>query len=94
MVAVAAAVVVVAVVGLTVMMMVAVVAAVVAVVVDLMVMMVVAVGVAVVYQPMYLLRLSDVSCELVADWEFAVADSANLIRISLTLNLAMLLIVD
>ncbi len=34
---------------------------------------------AVVYQPMYLLRLPDASCELVADWGFAVADSADLI---------------
>ncbi len=49
---------------------------------------------AVVYQPMYLLRLPDVSCELVADWGFTVADSADLIRISSTLNLAMFSIVD
>jgi hypothetical protein len=91
------------VVGLTEMMVVAVVAAAVAVVVDLMVMMVVAVGVAVVavaamaavvYQPMYLLRLPDVSCELVADLGFAVADSADLDRISSTLHLAMFSVVD
>ncbi len=91
------------VVDLMVMMVVAVVAAAVAVVVDLMVMMVVAVGVAVVavaaiaamvYQPMYLLRLPDVSCALVADLGFAVADSADLNRISSTLHLAMFSVVD
>ncbi len=78
----AALVVTVAVVG--VMMMMAVVAAVVAV----------AAMAAVVYQPMHLLRLPDVSCKLLADWGFAVADSADLIRISSTLNLAMFSIVD
>jgi hypothetical protein len=101
--AVVAAVVAVAVVGLTVMMVVAVVAAVVAVVVGLMMTMVAAAVVAavvavaaiaaVVYQPMYLLRLPDVACALVADWGF-VADSAYLNRIPSTLHLAMFSVVE